>query len=131
MVNTKTIKTMKDGVMLINVSRGGIFNSKEVLENLQSEKIGKIGMDVYEFEHNIFFFNHSGQQLEDQLLKAFIQHSRVLLTPHQAFLTEEALQIIVDKTISNLDMWEAEKKRNDQLLNAPANSLFIPKALSA
>jgi D-lactate dehydrogenase len=131
MVNTKTIKTMKDGVMLINVSRGGIFNSKEVLENLQSEKIGKIGMDVYEFEHNIFFFNHSGQQLEDQLLKAFIQHSRVLLTPHQAFLTEEALQIIVDKTISNLDMWEAEKKRNDQLLNAPENSLFIPKALSA
>lgn len=66
-------------------------------------------MDVYEFEHNVFFFDHRHQPIKDQLLKAFIQHSRVLLTPHQAFLTKEALQVIAEKTIRNLDLWNADK----------------------
>lgn len=109
MVNAETIEKMKDGVMLINVSRGAVFNSKDVFNALQREKISKLGMDVYEFEHNVFFFDHSHQPVKDQLLKAFIQHSRVLLTPHQAFLTKEALQVIADKTINNLDLWKAEK----------------------
>lgn len=109
MVNKETINKMKDGVMLINVSRGAVFNSKDVYDALQRNKISKIGMDVYEFEHNLFFFNHRGKPLNDQLLKSFIQHSRVLLTPHQAFLTYEALQVIADKTIRNLDLWAAGK----------------------
>src|SRR5690606_7670608 len=94
MVNSHTIKKMKDGVILVNVSRGAVFNSKEVFDALQNEKISKLGMDVYEFEHNVFFFNHSRNPIHDPLLKALIQNSRVLLTPHQAFLTEEALQAI-------------------------------------
>lgn len=110
LVNTKTINKMKDGVILINVSRGGVFNAKEVYNALQTEKISKIGMDVYEFEQNVFFFDFSQKPVNDQLLKAFIQNSRVLLTPHQAFLTKEALQIIAEKTIANLDNWSAEKK---------------------
>ncbi len=109
MVNNETIRKMKDGVVLINVSRGAVFNTKDVFESLQNEKISKLGMDVYEFEHNIFFFNHSKNPINDQLLKALIQHSRVLLTPHIAFLTEEALQVIAEKTIANLDLWEANK----------------------
>ncbi len=109
MVNVKTIGKMKTGVILINVSRGAVFNSKEVLEALQNEKISKLGMDVYEFEHNVFFFNHSKSPIEDPLLQAFIDHPRVLLTPHMAFLTEEAIHVISEKTISNLDSWEAEK----------------------
>ncbi len=109
MVNAANIEKMKTGVVLINVSRGAIFNSKEVLDALQRNKISKIGMDVYEFEHNVFFFNHRGKPLNDQLLKAFIQNSRVLITPHQAFLTREALQIIAQKTIKNLDLWAADK----------------------
>jgi D-lactate dehydrogenase len=63
MVNRDTISKMKDGVMLINVSRGAVFNSKDVYDALQRNKISKIGMDVYEFEHNLFFFNHQGKQL--------------------------------------------------------------------
>lgn len=110
MINAQTIAKMKDGVMLINVSRGAIFNSKEVFDSLQDEKISKLGMDVYEFEHNIFFFNHSSQPVHDPLLKALIQHSRVLLTPHMAFLTEEALHVIAERTIGNLNAWEAEKQ---------------------
>lgn len=109
MVNAETMQKMKDDVMLINVSRGAVFNSKDVFNALQKGKISKIGMDVYEFEHNVFFFDHSQKPINDQLLKAFIQHSRVLLTPHQAFLTKEALQIIAEKTIRNLDLWNEEK----------------------
>lgn len=109
LVNKKTINKMKDGVMLINVSRGAVFNSKDVFDALQKNKISKIGMDVYEFEHNLFFYNHRGKPLNDQLLKSFIQHSRVLITPHQAFLTTEALKVIAEKTIKNLDFWNANK----------------------
>ena len=110
MVNARSIQKMKDGVMLINISRGAVFNSQEVYNALQKGKISKIGMDVYEFEHDVFFLDHSRKPFNDQLLKAFIQHSRVLVTPHQAFLTKEALQIIAEKTIMNLDMWHAEKR---------------------
>lgn len=105
LINSRTIQDMKRGVILINVSRGAIFNSLDVYNALQDGYIAKIGMDVYEFEHNVFFFDHSRSRIDDKLLKAFIQNSRVLLTPHQAFLTTEALQIIAAKTIENLDKW--------------------------
>jgi len=108
MVNARTIDKMKDGVMLINVSRGAVFNSIDVYNALQRDKISKLGMDVYEFENHIFFFDRSHDVIDDQLLKSFIQHSRVLLTPHQAFLTREALQIISERTIQHLDQWASE-----------------------
>jgi D-lactate dehydrogenase len=110
MVNAKTIENMKDGVMLINVSRGAIFNSIDVYNALQRDKISKLGMDVYEFENEVFFFDRSQDVVDDQLLKSFIQHSRVLLTPHQAFLTSQALQIIAERTIKHLDVWASEKQ---------------------
>ena len=107
MVNSETIPKMKDGVMLINVSRGAVFNSIDVYNALQRDKISKVGMDVYEFENQVFFFDHRHDmdRIDDQLLKAFIQHSGVLITPHQAFLTTEALHIIVERTIQHLDTW--------------------------
>jgi len=110
LINAESIEKMKKGVMLINVSRGGVFNSQDVYNALQAGKISKIGMDVYEFEHNIFFFDHSRKPVEDKLLKSFIQNSRILLTPHQAFLTLEALKIIAERTIENLDNWAANKE---------------------
>ena len=108
MVNSKSIEQMKDGVMLINVSRGAIFSSIDVYNALQRDKISKVGMDVYEFENHVFFFDHTNDYVDDQLLKSFIQHSDVLLTPHQAFLTREALQIIAERTIQNVDLFASE-----------------------
>ncbi|MEJ7692512.1 NAD(P)-dependent oxidoreductase [Daejeonella sp.] len=113
MVDKKSIAEMKKNVILINVSRGAIFNSMDVYKALQDGCIGKIGMDVYEFEHNVFFFDHSSKPIEDKLLKAFIQNSRVLLTPHQAFLTKEALLAIATKTIDHLDHWASPEKGSD------------------
>ena len=105
MVNAKSIDQMKDGVMLINVSRGAVFNSIDVYNALQRDKISKLGMDVYEFENHVFFFDHTNKPVDDQLLEAFIQHPNVLLTPHQAFLTREALEVVAERTIHNLNQF--------------------------
>jgi len=109
LVNASSIARMKDGVMLINVSSGEIMKSIDVYNALQQEKISKIGLDVYEFEKDIFFLDHSSHAVTDKLLKAFIQNSRVLLTPHQAFLTKEGIQLIAQQTINCLDSWNEQK----------------------
>lgn len=106
MVDSKSIEQMQDGVMLINTSRGAVFNSIDVYNALQRDKISKLGMDVYEFENHIFFYDHTRDHVDDQLLKSFIQHSNVLLTPHQAFLTKEALKLVAERSIENLDRFE-------------------------
>lgn len=116
MVNSKSIEQMQDGVMLINVSRGAIFNSMDVYNALQRDKISKLGMDVYEFENHIFFFDHSNDHVDDQLLKSFIQHSDVLLTPHQAFLTREALEIIAERTIQHLDSFASTSSKKAEII---------------
>lgn len=112
LVDTDAITKMKDGVMLINVSRGAVFNTQDVYDSLLTGKISKLGMDVYEFEHNVFFFNLKNKPLNDELLKALLDHPRVLVTPHQAFLTQEALRTIANQTIVNMDLWEAGKCAN-------------------
>ncbi len=112
-VNGKGIAEMKKHVILINVSRGAIFNSLDVYDALQAGWISKIGMDDYEFEHNVVFYDHSRQPIEDKILKAFIQNSSVLLPPHQAFLTKEDLLAIALKTIKNLDNWAAGKSAEE------------------
>lgn len=124
-VNAETIAKMKDGVTLINISRGAVFNTSDIFESLKSGKIEKLGMDVYEYEQNVFFSNHH-RPLNDNFLKALIQHERVLLTPHQAFLTDNALQEIAEKTIQNLDDWEVEKAKTFIMGN-----LNFPKAMQA
>jgi D-lactate dehydrogenase len=118
-VNSESIAKMKPGVILINVSRGAIFNSKDVYDALQNNRIHKIGMDVYEFEHEVFFFDHSRIPVNDKLLKSFIQHSRVILTPHQAFLTKEALEVIAENTIQHLDNWASGNPEPKNVLKNP------------
>lgn len=108
LINQESIAKMKDGVMLINTSRGGIINTKEVLEALKTGKIAYLGLDVYEKERGIFFKNHEEKEKKDELLLAFLAHKNVLITGHQAFLTNEALTNIADKTIENLSDWENE-----------------------
>lgn len=110
LVNSGSIDKMKPEVMLINISRGAVFNTSDVFDGLENGKIGKLGIDVYEFEQNVFFSNNH-KPLNDTLLKTLIQNERVILTPHQAFLTDKALQEIADRTIQNLDLWEADKAK--------------------
>jgi D-lactate dehydrogenase len=96
--------------MLINTARGGIVNTQSVLNALKSGKIGSFGMDVYENEKDIFFYDHSHSILQDDTLASLTTYSNVLITAHQAFLTNEALEGIVNTTLKNIDQWQNKGK---------------------
>ncbi|MGY4537637.1 D-lactate dehydrogenase [Mucilaginibacter sp. UYNi724] len=105
----ETLNRMKDGVMLINTSRGGLINTLDVLTALKTGKIGYLGLDVYEHEKGLFFEDHTNDQFKDTLLQMLMAYDNVLITPHQAYLTKEALQEIADQTIKNLDNLEMKQ----------------------
>lgn len=108
-IRQETIEKMKPGVMLINTSRGAVIKTSDVLLALESGQIGYLGSDVYEFEKGLFFENHENDTQKDPLLKNLLDRDNVIITPHQAYLTREALQEIADQTIKNLDLWQQNK----------------------
>jgi D-lactate dehydrogenase len=108
-IKRETIDRMKRGVMLINTSRGALIRTTDVIAGLKSGKIGYLGLDVYEFEKGLFFEDHERDIIKDPLLHSLLNYPNVLVTPHQAYLTKEALQEIADQTIKNLDLWQLNK----------------------
>ena len=103
MINEDTINMMKKGVMIINTSRGGLIDSKALLEGLKEKKIGSVGLDVYEEEANLFYKDNSFKIIDDDVLALLISMPNVIITSHQAYLTEEALNNIAETTVKNLD----------------------------
>lgn len=97
---------MKPNVMLINTSRGGLVDTKAVIQGLKTGKIGYLGMDVYEEEEGLFFEDHSEDILQDDVIARLMTFKNVLITSHQAFLTETALTNIAETTMHNLDFFE-------------------------
>jgi D-lactate dehydrogenase len=106
MINAAAIARMKKGSMLINTGRGGLIDTKALIDGLKSGKIGAAGLDVYEEEENVFFKDLSSSVLQDDLLARLMTFPNVLITAHQAFLTQEALHGIVKTTLFNLDQYE-------------------------
>ena len=102
MVNAASMERMKKGVVLINTSRGALIDSEALLAGIKSRKIGAACLDVYEEESDIFFEDNSGHILEDDTLARLISMPNVIVTSHQAFLTEEALANIAETTVRNL-----------------------------
>lgn len=109
LINKAAIDQMKKGAMLLNTSRGGLIDTVDALEALQSGQIGYLGLDVYEYEKGLFFEDHENDRIKDPLLEKLMTYPNVMITPHQAFLTKEALQQNADQTIKNLDMWQNNK----------------------
>lgn len=103
MINERHIKLMKPGVMLINTSRGGLIQTRLIIDALKSKKIGYFGMDVYEEEEGLFFEDHSKDVIHDDVILRLMTFNNVLISSHQAFLTETALTNIAETTIYNLD----------------------------
>lgn len=106
LIDSNRIAQMKHGVMLINTSRGGLVDTKAVIEGLKTKRVGYFGMDVYEEEDGLFFEDHSDEILQDDVIARLMTFNNVLITSHQAFLTETALKNIADTTIYNLDCFE-------------------------
>jgi len=114
MVNAESLATMKKGVVLINTSRGALIDSEALLADIKSRKVGAACLDVYEEESDIFFEDNSGHILEDDTLARLISMPNVIVTSHQAFLTEEALANIADTTVRNLlDFAEGKPGANE------------------
>jgi D-lactate dehydrogenase len=97
---------MKEGVMLINTSRGGLVNTRAVIEGLKSGKIGHLGLDVYEEEENLFFEDLSNRVIRDDVFMRLLTFPNVVITGHQGFFTKEALQSIAETTMSNITAFE-------------------------
>jgi D-lactate dehydrogenase len=113
MINEKSIEKMKDGVMLINTSRGALVDTRAVIVGLKNRKIGYLGIDVYEQEEDLFFYDHSEKLLDDEVLLRLMSFPNVLVTSHQAFFTEEALEAIARVTLENVDAFgKGEKNKN-------------------
>ena len=91
------------GVMLINTGRGALIDSKAVIDALKSGHLGYLGMDVYEQEENLFALDLSDTIIQDDLILQLMTFPNVLITAHQAYLTEEALSEIARVTMVNLD----------------------------
>ncbi len=108
-IKMQSLSKMKDGVMLINTSRGGLIKSSDLLKALKSGKIGWLGLDGYEFEKNMFYSDHREDPIKDPVMEGLLSFPNVIISPHQAFLTKEALQEIANQIIKNLDNWQAGK----------------------
>lgn len=102
LLNKQSFDQMKDGVMIINTSRGGLIDSTAAIDALKQQKIGSLGMDVYENERDLFFEDKSNDVIQDDVFRRLSSCHNVLFTGHQAFLTEEALTSISVTTLQNI-----------------------------
>ncbi|ATA22179.1 D-lactate dehydrogenase [Gibbsiella quercinecans] len=103
LLNAEAFALMKKGVMIVNTSRGGLIDSSAAIEALKQQKIGALGMDVYENERDLFFEDKSNDVIQDDVFRRLSACHNVLFTGHQAFLTEEALTSIGQTTLKNIE----------------------------
>lgn len=101
-INQETIEKCKKGVVIINTSRGGLVDAEALLNEIKSRKVGAACLDVYEEEADWFFEDFSGHIVDDDTLARLISMPNVIVTSHQAFLTEEALSNIAETTVKNI-----------------------------
>jgi D-lactate dehydrogenase len=106
LIDEKALAATKPGVMLINTGRGALIDTRALIKSLKSGHIGYAGLDVYEEEEGLFFEDLSEQILQDDKLARLLTFPNVLLTSHQAFLTEEALGNIAQVTLQNVSEFE-------------------------
>ncbi len=101
-IDAETIEKCKRGVVILNTSRGALVDAEALLSGIKSRKVGAACLDVYEEESDIFFEDFSGHIIEDDTLARLISMPNVIVTSHQAFLTEEALSNIAETTVENI-----------------------------
>ena len=100
-INRKTIAMMKEGVYLVNTSRGALVDTEALIEGLKNGKFGGVGLDVYEEEEGLFFEDKSSDIMQDENLARLMTFPNVLVTSHMGFFTVEAMQAIATETLEN------------------------------
>lgn len=114
-IDENALEKCKKGVVILNTSRGGLVDAEALLNGIKSRKVGAACLDVYEEESDIFFEDNSGHIMEDDTLARLISMPNVIVTSHQAFLTEEALENIAETTVENLVMFFETKQCPNEL----------------
>jgi D-lactate dehydrogenase len=120
LINEQSLARMRQGVMLINTSRGALVDTQAVLDGLKSGKIGFLGLDVYEEEADLFFEDHSSHVIQDDLFMRLLTFPNVLITSHQAFFTRNALEEIARVTMANLADFERGSVSSNEVKPPPA-----------
>jgi D-lactate dehydrogenase len=106
LIDAEAIAQMKDGVMIVNTSRGQLVDTLAVIDGLKSGRIGHLALDVYEEEENLFFQDLSDRVIQDDVFSRLLTFPNVLVTGHQAFFTAEALTAIAETTMANVSAYE-------------------------
>ena len=110
LINETSIAKMKHGIMIINTGRGMLIDSKALIEGLKTGKVGFAGLDVYEEESDYFFEDFSNKVITDDVLARLLSFNNVMVTSHQGFFTQEALQSIATTTLENIRDFFVEHK---------------------
>ncbi len=114
MINIDTIRQMKDGVILVNTSRGALVKTEDLIEGIRMHKFAGIGLDVYEEETNNVFEDRSDEILEHSTTARLLSFPNVMITSHQGFFTREALSAIAETTLQNaIDYVDGKESPND------------------
>ena len=114
MLDSDAFDMMKNSVVIVNTSRGALVDTEALLHALNTEKVAGAALDVYEEESDFFFEDFSGMVINDDMLSLLIAHPHVLMTAHQAFLTDDALETIARTTYNNIDeVLSGEKCKNE------------------
>lgn len=116
LINRDKINIMKKGVMIVNVARGAICKTEDLIEGIKNGQIGYLGLDVYEHEKDLFFEDHSSDIIQDDLFSRLQSFKNVLITAHQAFLTQEALKEDIEATFKNLKAWANDEKAENEVV---------------
>lgn len=114
-INKKALSMMKRGAMLINTSRGGLIDTRDVIESLKENHLGSLGIDVYEQEEKLFFKDLSETIIQDDVILRLVSFPNVLITAHQAFFTTEALTEIAQVTFQNIKDFENSVTNNNEV----------------
>ncbi len=113
-INIDTIRRMKDGVVLVNTSRGALVKTDDLIEGIRMHKFAGVGLDVYEEETNNVFEDRSDEILEHSTTARLLSFPNVMITSHQGFFTREALSAIAETTLQNaLDYQDRKESTND------------------
>lgn len=115
-INEESLSLMKNGIMIINTSRGALINTADIINGLANKKIGYLGIDVYEQEENLFFKDLSEMIIQDDLILRLISFPNVLISSHQAYFTREAMEEITTTTLNNIKEFEKGITLKNELL---------------
>jgi D-lactate dehydrogenase len=116
LINEETLACIRPGSLLVNTSRGGLIDSTAVIQALKRKQLGGLALDVYEAEGELFYNDHSGEIIEDDVLMRLTTFPNVLICGHQGFFTREALEEIAEVTLGNLSDFVSARSCKNSLV---------------